>query len=345
MRIGLLCNPELVNVNYRAHQPLGSLARRGGHEVIRNTAERPLSLRELLRCDAVLVHRMADEATRSAVDRVREAGVGIVWDNDDDLTAIPSWNPTYHRLGPTGRRQRVAAIQEMVRVADVVTTPSAVLARQFREIGAADVRVLENYLPPAFVHVRRRAHDGVVIACAAALEHQADYERLRIREVLSALLDAHPHVRVLNLGLGLGLDRSRSEHVRLTPFYELVDVLAQADVGIAPLIDIPWNRARSNVKLKEYAAAALPWLASPVGPYLGMGEKQGGRLVSDDDWYAALERLVIDVRGRRKLARRAARWAKGELIDKHAHRWEQALQDAAGRGAARRSAGRTLASA
>ena len=48
------------------------------------------------------------------------------------------------------------------------------------------------------------------------------------------------------------------------------------------------NRARSNIKLKEYAAAGACWLASPIGPYVGLGEKQGGRLVA-----------------RRRLARRA----------------------------------------
>ncbi|MCX6521415.1 MAG: hypothetical protein NTZ21_12190, partial [Actinobacteria bacterium] len=30
---------------------------------------------------------------------------------------------------------------------------------------------------------------------------------------------------------------------------------------------------------RGHAAAGTPWLASPIGPYAGMGEAQGGRLV------------------------------------------------------------------
>jgi len=336
VRIGLLSDPELVNSNYRAYQPLGAVARRGGHEVHRNFAARPLAPALLLRCDAVHVHRMADAETRALCRRLREAGVGIVWDNDDDVAALPRSNPHYRRLGAAGRREMVAGIGEMVRIADVITTPSAILADRYRELGAADVRVLENHLPREFQGVGRIPHDGVVIACLAGLEHQLDYQQLGLRETLVRLLDAHPDVRVLTIGSGLDLPKDRREHISLVGFLDLVRTLARADIGIAPLADNGWNRARSNVKLKEYAAAGLAWLASPVGPYAGMGENHGGRLVPDDGWHDALGHLIVNARERRKLAKRGAKWVKGEGIDRHAAAWEAALRDASER--ARRGA-------
>lgn len=337
MRIGLLSDPELVNSNYRAYQPLAAVARRGGHEVVRNFAGRPLGSDELLRCDVVHVHRLCDGPVRALAHALHDAGVGIVWDNDDDVAALPRSNPHYAKLGAAGRRAMIAGTAEMVRLADVVTTPSAVLAAKFRELGAADVRVLENRLPREFLGVKPIAHDGVVIACLAGLEHRVDYDQLGLRDTLARLLDAHPDVRLLTIGLGLGLAPEWTEHVPLAGFLDLVRILARADVGLAPLVDIPWNRARSNVKLKEYAAAGLAWLASPVGPYLAMGEQQGGRLVADGDWHAALEQLVTDARARRKLAKRGAKWVKREGVEQHAGEWETALRDAAARSAARRT--------
>jgi glycosyltransferase involved in cell wall biosynthesis len=227
----------------------------------------------------------------------------------------------------------------MLKLADVVSTPSELLAEQYRALGAPDVRVLENYLPPEFESVRPGRHDGVVIAYLAGLEHQVDYQQLRLRDTFLRLLDAHPDLRVMSIGIGLGLPPDRYDHRPLVPFLELARELSRADIGIAPLVDIPWNRARSNVKLKEYASAQLPWLASPVGPYRDMGEEQGGLLVADDEWHAALEHLITHPRERRKLGKRGARWASREGIRQHAYKWESALQDAATR--ARERAGRT----
>lgn len=335
MHIGLLSDPELANSKYRSYQPLDAVVRRGGHELVTNAKDRPLSIQRLLACDVVQIHRDCTPLAVAAARRLHAAGVGIVWDNDDDLLALPRWNPHYNRFGARGRREIAAGISAMVQLADVVTTPSTELADQYRSLGARDVRVLENYLPATFMHTRHRRHDGVVIATLASLEHQVDYERLGIREVLRTLLDDHRELSVLNVGLGLGLPAERCEHVKGTPFDDLLDLVSGADVGIAPLVDIPWNRARSNVKLKEYAAAGLAWLASPVGPYAGMGERQGGLLVPDDGWHAALDRLVTDGRARRRLAKRGAKWVRGEGVDAHAGEWEAALRDAAERGRAR----------
>jgi glycosyltransferase involved in cell wall biosynthesis len=337
MRIALLSDPGLVNSNYRAWEPMRVLSRRG-HEVQQNERDRPLAPQALLRVDVVHVHRVATPELQVVAREVRDAGVGLVWDNDDDVTAVPRTNPLYARFGGPRSRDALAAVRQMVRYADVVTTPSAVLAEQYRELGAADVRVLENYLPPEFVKVRNQKHRGVVIACLAALEHQVDYQQLELRDTLARLLDAHPDLRVVSLGLGLGIASERYENRKQIAFLDLARTLSHADIGIAPLVDIQWNRARSNVKLKEYGAAGLAWLASPVGPYRGMGEQQGGRLVPNDRWYEELERLVANGRERGKLAKRAARWAKGEGIERHADAWELALRDAAERGRERRAA-------
>lgn len=109
---------------------------------------------------------------------------------------------------------------------------------------------------------------------------------------------------------------------------ELPHVIAGFDVGIAPLADIPFNHGRSNVKCKEYATVGVPWLASPTGPYVGLGEEQGGELVPDDGWDGALERAVTSSRWRRRHAKRAARWGRRQTMSAHSEAWEAMLRDA-----------------
>ena len=80
----------------------------------------------------------------------------------------------------------------------------------------------------------------------------------------------------------------------------------------------------------------MPWLASPVGAYPSLGEDEGGRLVANGDWHEAIERLIVNGRERRKLAKRAAKWGRGQGIERNIAVWESALSDAAERGRARR---------
>lgn len=328
MRIVSLCDPDLVNSNYRAYQPLHILSRQGHDVHVSRVGEPRLQLGQLLAADVVHIHRAADPATQRLVAQLNDAGVGVVWDNDDDVTALPKGNPHYARFGGANAQRVARAIAGVVRAADVVTTPSARLADQYRAAGARDVRVLENYLPREFSSARPRSHEGVVVAWLAGLEHQIDYQQLRLRRSLEGLLDAHPQLRVMSIGLGLGLQNDRYEHMPRVDFLDLARTLAAADIGIAPLVDIPWNQARSDVKLKEYAAAGLPWLASPVGAYVGMGDREGGLLVPDDGWHDALDDLIVNKRKRRRLARRAAKWAQGQGIERHAGIWEEAFRDA-----------------
>lgn len=126
---------------------------------------------------------------------------------------------------------------------------------------------------------------------------------------------------VASVGVDLRL-RERYRHDRFAPFPELPRHIGGYDVGIAPLADIPCNWARSDIKLKEYAASAVPWLASPIGPYLGLGKAQGGRLVYDDEWFEALDFMVAHPFRRLWLARKAKKWAQAHSLDAVVSRWE-----------------------
>lgn len=337
MRLGFVTEPKATNSNYRAYQPMDALGRRG-HDVSYNREGEPrYPMKRLLSCDAVLIHRFTDAETRQAMQRLREAGVGLIWDNDDDITNVPRSNPNHALFSGLNRQRVVAELARVFELADAATTPSAVLADQFAAAGAADVRVIENFTPAGFARVAPIPHGGVVIACLAAKEHQVDYQRLGLKPIFERLLEEHPQLRFLALGLGLGLPTDRCEHIPRADFLELVTTLARADIGVAPLVDIPWNQARSNVKLKEYGSAGLAWLASPVGPYPSLGERQGGRLVADDDWYEALAELIVDRKLRQKLAKRAQKWARKQTTEANIGPWERLFSDVTARARARRS--------
>ncbi len=150
------------------------------------------------------------------------------------------------------------------------------------------------------------------------------------------MLEERPNVTVETIGVDLDLGSPRYRRHGVVGLMELPELVSGFDIGLAPLADIPFNRARSNVKLKEYGAVGVPWLASPIGPYVGLGEEQGGRLVTDDRWYEEILSMVDDDRRRGQLAQTAHRWAQSQTIRQLGGQWEAILGEAVGRVAAAR---------
>ncbi|MDO8188894.1 glycosyltransferase [Conexibacter sp. JD483] len=304
-----------------------ALARRGHsvHVEELNLVDRPDRFREF---DIVFFWRCYFWPMQQLAQRLRHAHVPMVWDNDDDLTAIPKDNPAYQKTGGFRGRRASQEMARMMRMADVVTTTTPTLAERYRELSGVEARVIENYLRPGFGAPRRVAHDTVTIGWLAALEHRMDYERLGLHDVFVRLLATHPQVRLVSIGLKLKLDHPHYRHIDITPYERIAPELAKFDVGLAPLADIAFNRGRSSVKLKEYSACGVPWLASPVGPYAELGPQEGGQLVADDGWYEALEALIGDLERRRRLGANAKSWAQRQTIVHHVQEWEAVLRDA-----------------
>jgi len=339
VRLGVIFQEETANAHYRAIGPMRALERRGHRIVWPDRVSYADALVGVPDWDLLHIHQFMSNADLEVVRRLRAHGVAVVWDTDDDARSVPSGTETYRRLG--GRRKLRRMFEQtaaIARAAHLVTTTSDTLARIYREAGAEHVAVIENYLAPEALNGARRRRREVVVGCVAANEHAGDLEQLRIAKVLRALLHAHPEVTVIALGVDLKLRDPRYVHRPKVPFHQLLPIVREFDVALAPLLDTPFNRARSNVKLKEYAAAGAAWLASPVGPYAGMGEAQGGLLVEDGDWYDAIKGLVLDLRRRAELAERGRAWAATQTFDRGVAAWESAFRAAVLR--ARREAGK-----
>lgn len=341
-----------AGAHYRAIDPLRAMYERGHEIVFPSSIDGAVDSTRLMTCQVVHVYRRCDEQTRRLTAGLLRQGVAITYDNDDDYTTIPprrAWRgkPPPELKSPS----EFAATTEMALLASVFTTTSEAIAARYQRAGVTRVDVIGNYVakdiadptvspdtgvvkgwnPPD--HAYRPppiAHQGIVVGWVAGVEHRLDADRLRIASALRKLQAAHDDVHVECIGVDLRLpERYRYDPVVL--FAELPRRMAGFDLGIAPLVDIPFNRARSDIKLKEYAACGVPWLASPVGPYADLGEPEGGVLVPDGQWFEALDRLVSNHAERQRLASNAAGWGSRSTIDTAADRWERVFRTAAKR--------------
>jgi hypothetical protein len=329
VRIAYIADPELPGGWYRGIGPMVALHMRG-HDIMQLwTPSEGIRGERMAGCELLHIHRAHEQEVLELVRHAKRRGMAVVYDNDDDMRAIPRQNVSHKDYGGFAGSRAQQEIRKLLQQADLAIATSLPIAERFREYGAEHVVHIENYVPDAVLNASAPSNgDRLVAGWLAGNEHHLDVERLPLREQIGRALDAHPRLIVETLGCTLGLRHERYRHVKRVDFFDLPPHLARYDIGLAPIADIPFNRARSNIKVKEYAALGRPWLASPVGPYASLGEKQGGRLVPDDGWAEAIGRLVEKPREYRKLARKARKWGREQAISAHGERWERVLMEA-----------------
>lgn len=125
LQIGAVWEP-CSNAYYRAIDPLKAMARRG-HRVVWPEADGEADVRRLAACDVVHVYRRGQEKTRRALKELAKAGIGITYDNDDDLSALPKEASSYASHGGLNAQRIFAETVKAATLANSFSTPSQVL--------------------------------------------------------------------------------------------------------------------------------------------------------------------------------------------------------------------------
>jgi len=116
----------------------------------------------------------------------------------------------------------------------------------------------------------------------------------------------------------------RSWHKRVPDYWAS---LADIDIGLAPLTDHPFNLSKSFIKILEYSAAGIPWVASNVGPYYMPYLHGDAGFLADtpEEFSMYLNALIQDGAMRSRMGRAAREWAAEYTIERWAPAWAEVL--------------------
>jgi GT2 family glycosyltransferase/glycosyltransferase involved in cell wall biosynthesis len=272
----------------------------------------------------------------------KRTGATLLFDLDDDLLNIPATHPDARQLRP-----RAKAVRRMLTLADTVWVSTQGLAERLSSI-RPDAVVIENLLDERIWTPATASapywDDPVRILCMGTSTRDRDFAF--IEPALTRLKAEYGHRIAIDV-LGMtgprelppGLNRiGPSPHAtRSYPGFVnwLKSVRPAWHIGLAPLLDTPFNRCKSGIKALDYAAIGLATLASDVPAYRGsFADQPNGQLVANDHqaWHAALDWLIRDQSLRRSLAAKAkeAFLARGTLLshaDQRRTAWTMLLPD------------------
>ncbi len=286
----------------RLLQPLDHPAIGGAMDIVIADAKAAMHYR----ADIFATQRYAIADTRTADALARHAqsvGGTLVYDIDDDLLNIPRTHADAAELRPRAR-----IVQRLVQRADHVWVSTPGLAASLKQ-HRSTVLIVPNGLDERIWHdglERARPRVGPVrILCMGTATHDADFaiiapalERLK-RDFASRveidMIGVTSRAAVPECINRLGVSPNGTQSY--PGFVNWITQQPAWDIGLAPLADTPFNRAKSSIKTLDYAALGLAVLASDGPVYRGsLADGPGGMLVANEAgaWYAALSRLVRD---------------------------------------------------
>ena len=281
--------------------------------------------------DVLVMQRPSFPRGMRQMDRL--AGhVALAVETDDDMLTMETSN-----VGTFACDTRAAeSVRYCLRRADMITVSTPYLAELYAPY-SSNIRVLPNCVKAELLDMPRKRRDRLTIGWQGGSSHLIDM--CLIQDELTGVLAAHPDVDMHFLGVDFspmqwirnpGL-RSRC---RFTPWFDDVGDYYRAvdfDIAIAPLADVPFNKAKSYLKALDAAARGIPVIAQDMEPYREfVRDGETGYLVrTGEEWVKRLTDLIHDEAAREEMGAAAKKVAAKYTMQGNWRLWERAYEEAA----------------
>ena len=324
--------------HYRIIYPMEFL-RRGGANVM---TEGGLSLATLDPYDVIIAQRQHDPDTLRLLLEARMRGKTLIYEIDDNVHRVHPNSPAFTAYKPGG--PAVHGVQKFMEASDGLFTSSPELASQYACFNKR-TWVLPNCIDFGIrdwetpVPRDPRLEDKLVIGWAGSITHQDDWVPLkgvmdkvldRYPQVVFAIVSAYQTMEIFTRELNLPPDRV----VTLDPtdFNAYPALPAQFDIGLIPVIPTVFNVAKSPLKILEYGARGVPYVASSLAPYVRFHTDtngQGGYIArNQEEWIEGISKLVEDEEDRKTRANFILNHIKTEYAGaSNAWRWAEAIRE------------------
>ncbi|HEY5334967.1 MAG TPA: glycosyltransferase [Mycobacteriales bacterium] len=326
-RVLFVVGIEGAPLRYRAELPAEALRLKGVHADVRfyNDDRVPALAR---RADAIVLYRVPATpqilGLLAALRHLPEPPP-VLADTDDlifdptlrgSLPGLAALTPDEEELWWQGVRRYRTTLEH----ADGFVTTTPLLAARATELTGLPAAVVPNGVGLVMARLADEAtgrprRPGPLRVGYFSGTDTHDHDWAIVEEAVVAAVRTHPdaelwlggHLRASRALLPLG---SRVRRLPFLPWTELVGVLRDLDINLAPLVlGDTFNEAKSAIKWLEAALVATPTIAAPTAPFREVVSPgtNGLLAVQPSEWGAAVTALLDDAALRARLGTRARR--------------------------------------
>lgn len=319
---------------YRCFQPAAFLRTRGLMNTIVDFKE--TSREHILQADIVIFQETGSNKSVEAMNFAKENKKPVVIELDDEIRTISPHNEGGYGAWNPGSLFIYRFTQQVIGAnAMIVSTPQ--LAREFFPYNKS-IYVLPNFLNEnKWSNNQVKKPDGYLrIGWAGGNAHLDDLKL--ISKVIEKIVKEYKgKVKFETMGMikkELGDTFTALEEFHETcpkcnyqgesvtwggeslENYPLVLASHGWDIVLAPIVNTSFNCAKSDLKLKEYAATGYPIVASAVTPYIEAKEDGCDVLLAKtfDEWYSYIKELIDNPEKREQMVRNNKEWVAKKWI-------------------------------
>lgn len=248
-------------------------------------------------CDVLFVQRYMDDWVSDAVARAVRAGQVVVNDVDDWFWGLHAENAAAKMTDPvTNPKSNIVHYRSTLEASSLVTVSTPWLATALEQWDVK-TRLIQNRVSTLDFLPRRHHPRAPVVGWTGSTAHRSgDLEVLaavanRVPSLLWHHTGFHPTHPSFAAKIGVP-EQAITTLPMLAPWEYPAGFVF--DIGTVPLVDVPFNHAKSFIKGLEYAAAGIPFVASPLPEYIRLRDDYGiGRVANDvDEWVTHLQELT-----------------------------------------------------
>lgn len=278
---------------------------------------------EVLEWDVVTAQRTCLPGPSFLLKVMVTAGMPVVYEIDDLLTEVGAYN-TPQAVQFYGQAQTKKLLRQNMRNASALVVSTQPLYEHYGKFNE-NVHLIPNTIDERILALETmpRTDDRVTIGWAGGSSHSWDFDEFR--ESLHKVMAQHP-VRWQANGHSFDLDVPQERYTHVGWQEDMLDHYRglNFDIGVAPLRRTRFNDAKSPIKVMEYGARGIPYVATKYGPYERYVEHgyDGFLARNEREWTKYLNELIEDEDMRREMGMNAKRKALQHSTQRHVSRYE-----------------------
>lgn len=276
--------------------------------------------------DVMVFQRVTSVKMINGISILRQNGIAVVLDVDDDMSAIHPNNPAFAALVPGGDQPEYSYLNahRVCEAATYVTVSSDALLARYAKHGRGTI--LRNCIPEVTLQIPHEPEPRTIGWGGGIHSHPDDPQACG--PAMARLMNYGYKFKIVGPPRGTQKAFGLNEEPLSTGPVQIQNwphALSKLEVGIAPLADTRFNAAKSWLKMLEYAAVGVPCIGSPRDEYRRLHALGVGLLAKDPkQWYQHARRLLDNPGLREELSGRGREAAAKLTIEGNAWRWWEA---------------------